>query len=331
MLVKQWVKWLRSVAFSGELERCSLLRVDNASSNDLALRYLKKKLTSWGTTILGGEFPHVRCGAHILGPIVKDGLKEAHGSILRIRSAVMYVRSSPSRLKRFKECLEIQKVESKAGLCLDVETRWNSTFMMLQVTVSPKKGFDMLELEDDKYVAELTRICEAVPVRVIGVIVSALSDILQYFYDATVNISGSKYVIGNTYMKEIFEWGWMIVKMETLEDTHKKSMAEKMKSKFYKYWGNFDNTNLMIYVAAVLDPRYKMRWVKWMIEGTYPPYEAFGLIEKITYALNRLLAHYLSLQSEDPSGIFPKKKRCESRSKDKEKIHSLMDSMFDDA
>ncbi|KAL1223788.1 Zinc finger BED domain-containing protein RICESLEEPER 2 [Cardamine amara subsp. amara] len=139
------------------------ITVDNASSNDLALRYLKKKLTSWGTTILGGEFLHMRCGAHILGLIVKDGLKEAHGSILRIRSAVMYVRSSPSRLKRFKECLEIQKVESKAGLCLDVETRWNSTFMMLQAAVSLKKGFDMLELEDDKYVAELTRICEAVP------------------------------------------------------------------------------------------------------------------------------------------------------------------------
>ncbi|KAL1223809.1 putative AC transposase [Cardamine amara subsp. amara] len=93
------------------IKRVFTITVDNASSNDLALKYLKKKLTSWGTTVLGGEFLHMRCGAHILGLIVKDGLKEAHGSIFRIRSAVRYVRSSPSRLKMFKECLEIQKVE----------------------------------------------------------------------------------------------------------------------------------------------------------------------------------------------------------------------------
>ncbi|KAL1223810.1 Zinc finger BED domain-containing protein RICESLEEPER 2 [Cardamine amara subsp. amara] len=202
---------------------------------------------------------------------------------------------------------------------------------MLQAAVSLKKGFDMLELEDEKYVAELTRICEAVPSETDWSYATALSEILQYFYDATVNISGSKYVTGNTYMKEIFGVGWMIVKMDTLEDTHKKAMAEKMKLKFYKYWGNFDNTNIMIYVVAVLDPRYKIRWVKWMIEGTYPSYEANCLIDKITYALDRLFAYYLSLQSQDPVESSQRKRVSESQSKDKEKRHSLMDAMFDDA
>lgn len=61
-------------------------------------------------------------------------------------------------MKRFKECLELQKVECKAGLCLDVETRWNSTFLMLQSAVKLKIGFDMLELEDDKYVSEVVKI-----------------------------------------------------------------------------------------------------------------------------------------------------------------------------
>lgn len=65
----------------------------------------------------------MRCGAHILGLIVRDGLKEEHNSVLKVRSAVKYVRYSPNRLKRFKECLELQKVECKPGLCLDVETR----------------------------------------------------------------------------------------------------------------------------------------------------------------------------------------------------------------
>lgn len=312
------------------IRRVFTITVDNASSNDLAIRYLKRKLTSWGTTILDGEFLHMRCGAHILGLIVRDGLQEKNASILKVRSAVRYVRSSPSRLKRFNECLEIQKVESKAGLCLDVETRWNSTFMMLQAAVALKKGFDMLEMEDEKYVSELTKICEGVPSESDWSTASSLSDILQYFYDATVNISGSKYVTGNTYMKEIFGVGWMIVKMTTMEDTHKKAMAEKMKLKFHKYWGNFDNTNLMIYIAAVLDPRYKMRWVKWMIEGTYPSYEAKCLIAKITDALDRLFKYYAIVQSQVP--ISSQSKGVSApHSKFKEKKHSLMEAMFDDA
>jgi len=95
--------------------------------------------------------------------IVRDGLHETNIAILRIRLAVRYVCSSPDWLKRFKECLEIQKVQSKAVLCLDVETRWNSTFLMVKVVVALKKGFDMLKLEDKKYVSELTRICDDVP------------------------------------------------------------------------------------------------------------------------------------------------------------------------
>ncbi|XP_019082736.1 PREDICTED: zinc finger BED domain-containing protein RICESLEEPER 2-like [Camelina sativa] len=272
----------------------------------------------------------MRCGAHILGLIVRDGLQEVHGAILRIRSAVRYVRSSPSRLKRFRECLEHQKVETKAGLCLDVETRWNSTFLMLQSAVALKKGFDMLELEDEKYVVELTKICKAAPSDSDWAYATALSPILQYFYDATVNISGSKYVTGNTYMKEIFGVGWMIMKMDTMGDEYKKAMAEKMKLKFYKYWGNFDNTNMMIYVAAVLDPQYKMRWVKWMIQGTYPNSEASCLITKITNALDKLFEYYTSLQLQESVGSEGNVNSGLDRSKDRTQRHVMMDEMFDD-
>lgn len=123
---------------------------------------------------------------------------------------------------------------------------------MLQARVSLKKRFDMFELEDKKYIAEITRICKVVPSGSDWSYASALSDILQYFYDAIVNILGYKYVTRNTYMKKIFGVGWMIVKMETMENEHKKTMAHKMK--LMLYWKIFDNTNMMIYVAAVLDP-----------------------------------------------------------------------------
>lgn len=42
-----------------------------------------------------------------------------------------------------------------------------------------------------------------------------------------------------------------------------------MKKKFDKYWGNFDNTNLLLYVAVVLDPRYKLGYITYCLGCFY--------------------------------------------------------------
>lgn len=51
------------------------------------------------------------CCAHILNLIVKDSLKDLDDAIFRIHSVVKYVRSSFTRLQRFKNCAEQEKLE----------------------------------------------------------------------------------------------------------------------------------------------------------------------------------------------------------------------------
>ena len=62
-----------------KIERCLLswgifrvfsITVDNASSNDVALSYLKNRMEDWNSHPLRGEFLHVRCCAHILNLVV---------------------------------------------------------------------------------------------------------------------------------------------------------------------------------------------------------------------------------------------------------------------
>ncbi|KAL8134611.1 hypothetical protein AgCh_009582 [Apium graveolens] len=43
--------------------------------------------------------------------IVTDGLEEQHESIARVRNVVRYVRSSPSRLEKFRICVEKEKIK----------------------------------------------------------------------------------------------------------------------------------------------------------------------------------------------------------------------------
>jgi hypothetical protein len=46
---------------------------------------------------------------------------------------VRFVRASPARMARFKRCIEQLDIQSKKVVCLDVPTRWNSTYLMLRV------------------------------------------------------------------------------------------------------------------------------------------------------------------------------------------------------
>jgi hypothetical protein len=59
-----------------EIDKVFTVTIDNASSNDLAIDWLKKKITNWCTGILNGKHMHMRCIAHIINLVVQDGLKE---------------------------------------------------------------------------------------------------------------------------------------------------------------------------------------------------------------------------------------------------------------
>ena len=65
------------------------------------------------------------------------------------------MRSSRSRLTTFKWCAEEVSVNSKAMLILDVPTRWNSTYLMLDVDEKFEQAFHRFEYVEVAYVLSL--------------------------------------------------------------------------------------------------------------------------------------------------------------------------------
>ena len=108
-------------------------------------------MIDWSSNILLNDHLHVRCCAHIVNLIVSDGLKEINASVVKIRNAVRFVRSSPARLLAFKKCAEKLHIECKKLLCLDVATRWNSTYLMLDAAERFEKVFVRLGESDTRY------------------------------------------------------------------------------------------------------------------------------------------------------------------------------------
>jgi len=127
--------------------------VDNASSNNVTIKYLKRVTSGWASNILSNDFMHVRCCAHIVNLIVCVGLKDMDDSVVKIRNIVKFVRSSPSRQLVFNQCAEMLKTGSKKSVCLDVVTRWNSTYMMLDATAKFDVVFMRLEETDPRYLS----------------------------------------------------------------------------------------------------------------------------------------------------------------------------------
>ena len=145
-------KLVESLLLSWGIDKIFTFTVDNVASNSGTVTYLNRITKKWGASILGGEFIHMRCCTHIVNLIVMEGLKSLHESIVKVCNTVRYVKSSPSRYDKFKAWVEKVKIASKGCVYLDVPTRWNSTYMMLENAEKFQRAFERLRVNDAQYI-----------------------------------------------------------------------------------------------------------------------------------------------------------------------------------
>jgi hypothetical protein len=100
--------------------------------------------------------------------------------------------------------------------------------------------------------------------------VENVNQVLLVFNDVTNVVYGTDYPTANLYLPEV--WRMKEVLMNKCEDRndYMRSISTKMMIKFNKYWGD---TNLMMSIVAVLDPRYKMKLINFCFPIMYhlPP------------------------------------------------------------
>ncbi|GMP55373.1 hypothetical protein CsSME_00020213 [Camellia sinensis var. sinensis] len=72
-----------------------------------------------------------------------------------------------------------------------------------------------------------------------------------------------------------------IIELCDNEDVSLNLMARGMSSKFDKYWGKFDKVNLLLFVAIVIDPHYKLNYIQWCLEEIYEAKHVDDLMMKL--------------------------------------------------
>ena len=86
----------------------------------------------------------MRCCAHILNLIVKDGMK-------KIRDSVAFWKATPKRKEKFEEIAKHLRIPCTKSLVLDCPTKWNLTYKMLQIAISYEVMFTRLKQQESQY------------------------------------------------------------------------------------------------------------------------------------------------------------------------------------
>jgi len=226
------------------------LTLDNASANNILQDILKSHLRVHRNLLCDGEFFRVRCCAHTFNLIVQDGLKVVEKALHSIRESVKYVKSSDGRTLKFKECVSDVGINMSIGLRLDVITRWNSTYLMLESAIKYRKAFEILKVVDRNY-----KSCPSSEEWDRG---EKMCQFLEPFYEITNMMFGSSYPTSNLYFMQIWKIQFIIEENLLNDDVTLKQMAMNMNEKFQKYWKEY---NVGLAFGAILDPRLKVDFI----------------------------------------------------------------------
>ncbi|XP_050374634.1 zinc finger BED domain-containing protein RICESLEEPER 2-like [Argentina anserina] len=220
------------------IDKLLTITVDNASANDVEIRDLIRMMNSWG--------------------IQMSLCMKAKFANELIRSAVRYVRSSPQRLDNFNMWKEMMKIDGKLGVIMDVPTRWNSTYLMLRSSYKFHKVIDMMFCDDPNAISFFDDTTPSIPSSFDWEEAQGYMDFLKPFYVVTLKVCCSHY----PSIHDIFG-GLLRTKclLEAQVNPNLSWIREPMTKKYNKYWGDLDKLNKYIFIAIVLDPRYKFERV----------------------------------------------------------------------
>jgi hypothetical protein len=265
----------------GIINKIGTIILDNASNNDKVASILKSNFEVTGMLHFKGYFFHVRCCAHILNLIVQDGLGKIEDCIIKIREAVKYLRKSPARLFRFGEQAIQLGISTRLSLCSDVKTRWNSTHRMLQSALYYKSTIERYAKRDSTF--------KWLPTELEWAKADKVVKLLDVFTKATNLFSGTSYPTSNLFFNEVFKVKRAICEAYGSSDEFLSDMSRVMFDKFEKYWGE---VSLLMTVASILDPRFKMNLIGFCFKKLYQSYEVADRIEEVRSKVELLFQKY---------------------------------------
>jgi len=127
----------------------------------------------------------------------------AEVALHKIIESIKYVKGLKARKITFTKCVvQVRGIDTKMGLRLDVPTRWNSTFLMLENGLKYHQAFRSFTIRDRNF--------KHCPTTKVWKKAERLCEFLWPFYKITNLISGISYPTSNEYFMQVWKIEWLL-------------------------------------------------------------------------------------------------------------------------
>ncbi|CAA7025804.1 unnamed protein product [Microthlaspi erraticum] len=240
--------------------RLSSITVGQSVVNKTSIENLRCCLSARNQHVMNGQLLLGNCYARLLSSMAQDvlGNEGLETPIRKVRDSVKYVKTKDSSGERFDELKKQLQTPSTKDLCIDNLTKWDTTYNMLLAAYEHKEVFSCLGNCDLDYKMstspeEWTKI-------------ENLCSCLKILFDAANVLTGPTRLTANDLYHEITKLQLELNNAAMSEDPDVRNLANPMREKFDEYWrGCF----LLLAVAVVMDPRFKMKLIEFSFSKAY--------------------------------------------------------------
>lgn len=270
------------------------------------------------------NLPHEKCFAHQINLVVTKSLDSTKGfpevkeKVARI---VKYIRHSPKGKENFQAAQKTVGFASTKELILDVATRWNSTFSMLERAFELKTAINL-------FVSQYPMPDDVQPLNSYDwACVESIMGILKPFYELTVELSSEKHASLSKVVpvcKLLFKfYSTKVAKTSatTVEQELCQHILGQLKHRFQSV-----EFNHILSLATLLDPRFKQhaftnpeRVAKTM------QYLKEEIVSSLTVQGHDVHQHPVEQATEKQDSIWSNWDKLVSKSNPKENVSAMAD------
>ncbi|XP_019452679.1 PREDICTED: zinc finger BED domain-containing protein DAYSLEEPER-like isoform X1 [Lupinus angustifolius] len=244
---------------------------------------LRPLLSVKNSLILNGQLLVGNCIAHTVRYVANDLLSSAQGTVNKIRDSVKYVKTSQSHEDKFLQLKQQLQVPSERSLFIDDQTQWNTTYRMLVAASELKEVFSCLDTSDPDY--------KGAPSMEDWKLIETLCIYLKPLFDAANILTTTTHPTAITFFHEVWKWQMDLGRSSLNEDPFTNKLTKSMQEKIDKYWRD---CSLVLALAVVMDPRFKMKLVEFSFTKIYCE-DAHVYVKIVENGIHELFHEYVAL------------------------------------
>ncbi|KAK9666385.1 hypothetical protein RND81_14G181300 [Saponaria officinalis] len=266
------------------------LTLDQSFANEAVVRNIRGILSVSNPHMLNGQFLMVNCYARVINRLAQEALSSMSGYVIKVRDSVKFVKTSETRERKFYELRQQLRVPCTQNLVIDNREKWDSTYHMLSTACELKEVFDCLDTSDPNY--------KLAPSMDDWKFITALCAYLKLLFEGANILMSEIYPAAHKFFHEAYRIQFELAHGAFSDDPVVSDLVRPLSEKFDMYWRD---CCVVLAMAVVMDPRYKLKLVRFTLTKLYGEDEGDIWVRTIDESMHDLYFEYIAQTLPLPS------------------------------